>query len=466
MGLAAPVRRFAALVALVLVATSCGASAQLVAPPAEGASSTEGVALAAAVDPTPVPATPTPDAEVAPGPLIPTDTLWQAVDDNFAALDDLDVSYSFLLVSPSEGRIHGRDAKAALLPASNQKVVTAVGALELLDDDARFSTELWLDDDNNVYVVGGADPTFASRHVRAFATALVDELGVPASVTSTVGDVADELAFTEIGDVVVDPSAFPATRVGPGWPARYIPADIGPMSGLWLDDNRHRADRRYLDDPDQGNAELVAEIFADAGITVSGRPRVGSRPETARMLAERRSPTVAALIDDLLARSDNEVGEAMLRHLAAEADLAGEIPEGKALVHDKMAQLGVDLGDPVGDGSGLSRENRLSASQLVRVLETSAGRDWWPVVERGLASAGVNGTLASRLESETTAANVRAKTGTLDDARTLSGTLRTVDDEPLFFAFLVNGEDAPLAVRAMDRIVVAFSSGTLEQLTR
>ena len=103
MGLAAPVRRFAALVALVLVATSCGASAQLVAPPAEGASSTEGVALAAAVDPTPVPATPTPDAEVAPGPLIPTDTLWQAVDDNFAALDDLDVSYSFLLVSPSEG---------------------------------------------------------------------------------------------------------------------------------------------------------------------------------------------------------------------------------------------------------------------------------------------------------------------------------------------------------------------------
>ena len=39
----------------------------------------------------------------------------------------------------------------------------------------------------------------------------------------------------------------------------------------------------------------------------------------------------------------------------------------------------VGHGDPVGDGSGLSRENRLSASQLVRVLETSAGRDWWPL---------------------------------------------------------------------------------------
>lgn len=451
--------RHLALTVAVLGAAACSGSAQRSAADVEADSATPTVVEVAptatplpVVEPTPTPLpTPTPP----PKPAIPTGLLLRSIDENFVALDELGLDYSFAVFVEGFGFIERRNAQTRLLPASNQKLVTAVGALELLRPEFRFVTEVRLDDAANVYVVGGGDPTLTSAHIETFAEDLIDELTT---------DVEDEAV--SIRDLIIDPSYFPPTRTGPGWLDRYVPVDAGPMSGLMIDDNQHRGDEAYVADPDQGNADLIAEIFARAGIEITGEVLVGAADLDAPLVLRRASPPLETMIDTILGRSDNEIANALLRQIGLELGGEGEIPVGQALIFEAVAELGVDLGEAAGDGSGLSRDNRLSAQAIVELLLVSQSQPWWPIVDRGLAGAGGEGTLAARLGGDTTRGNVRAKTGSLDDVRALSGILTTIDGSTVFFSFLVNGEEAAEGVKAMDQIIVAYASATLPQLTR
>lgn len=465
-------RLLLALFALVLATACAGSGAVLVEPPNVVADADTETAVGAAdpdgaegsgvpvpepsVEPTPTVAwtpTPLPTPTPTPKPLIPTDILEQSIDENFAALDELGLTYSFQVSGP-DGVVAERNARSSLLPASNQKVVTAMGALELLPEDFRFVTEVRMDSTGTVTVVGGGDPTLTQHHIRALADEIVERL------TSEVG--AD--LPVRIGDLVVDTSHFPPTRVGPGWPPRYVPGDVGPMSGLMIDNNQHRGDDAYVADPDAGNAFLIGDIFVRAGMEITGVIRLGEAEPDAAMVARRESPALAQLVELVLGRSDNEVADALVREIGRVHAGVGEIEVGQELVFEHLAQLGVDLGAARGDGSGLSRDNRLSAADLVALLDVAHTESWWPVIEDGLAAAGVDGTLAARLETDTTVGNVRAKTGTLDDVRALSGVLTTVDGRPLIFSFLINGEEAEEGVEAMDQIVVAYASARFDQL--
>lgn len=465
-GRAAWRRPITAFVVASLAVSACsGSSAGVVdAPEVVGEPVTAAASPTATTAPTPAPSptaqptptplpTPTPTVE----PLIPADLLVQAIDENFAALDDLGVTYSFQLHTDDMGVIAQRQATERLLPASNQKLVTALGALELLPEDFRFVTEVRLDADRNLFVVGGGDPTLETRHVEAFAEELVEQLAVEAT---------DDGPIT-IGDVVVDPSYFPPTRSGPGWPARYIPVDVGPMSGLMIDNNQHRGDDAYVSAPDFGNAELIADVLTDAGVEILGNVRVGSVDPSSALVVRRNSAKLPRLVDVMLGRSDNEVAEALVREIGKQFGTEAEIPAGQAVIYQRIFELGLDLGEPVGDGSGLSRDNRLSAQELVDVLVLSRERPFWDTISAGLAGAGVDGTLAARLDGDTTIGNVRAKTGTLDDVRALSGVLTTIDGVEVVFSFLINDietEQAEDVVEAMDQIIVAYASATLPQL--
>ncbi len=464
MGVATPwrARVVAAIAAVVLIPTGCVASSDIEVRPVDPAPAATPTAQPTAT-PRPTP-TPTPTPTLTPtstptaAPLIPTDLLRDSIEQNFAYLDEQGLQYSYAVHVVGLGYIDERNPDTELLPASNQKLVTAVGALELLPADFRFRTEMRLDQAGNLYVVGGGDPTFKRSHVRAMATQLEQNLAV---------EVSDGEEAT-IADVVVDPSYFPPTRAGPGWPDRYIPVDVGPMSGFMIDDNQHRGDGAYLVDPDLGNAELVVRLLGEAGITVTGRPRVGAVEPGAALVAERTSPSLISLVDTILGRSDNQIAEALVRQIGLEHAGEGEIPAGQAVIYERIAELGVDLGAPVGDGSGLSRDNRLSAGELVELLLMAEERPWWATMFNGLADAGDGGTLAERLDTDTTVGNVRAKTGTLADAAALTGILTTVDDAEVLFSFIVNGildDPGTELTDPIDNVVVALASATVDQLT-
>ena len=77
-----------------------------------------------------------------------------------------------------------------------------------------------------------------------------------------------------------------------------------------------------------------------------------------------------------------------------------------------------------------------------------------------LPVAGRDGTLAGRMTGTPAEGNVRAKTGTMSNIRTLAGYVRTRDGENLAFAILptTSKGPAPPPTDAMDRIAVRLAS--------
>ena len=82
--------------------------------------------------------------------------------------------------------------------------------------------------------------------------------------------------------------------------------------------------------------------------------------------------------------------------------------------------------------------------------------------EDALPIAGRDGTLAYRLKGTAAEGNVRAKTGSLTNARAISGYVRSADGEPLVFSILANnfGRSADAVETAADAIIVRLAEFT------
>jgi D-alanyl-D-alanine carboxypeptidase/D-alanyl-D-alanine-endopeptidase (penicillin-binding protein 4) len=112
------------------------------------------------------------------------------------------------------------------------------------------------------------------------------------------------------------------------------------------------------------------------------------------------------------------------------------------------------------DGSGLSRRNALSPEALVVVLQ----RMYDPTSEspfmQALPIAGVDGSLATRLKDTPAAGNLRAKTGTMSNIRTLAGYVTTRDKEDVALVVMVNNFEGTSAeaAAAIDAIAVRLAT--------
>jgi len=112
------------------------------------------------------------------------------------------------------------------------------------------------------------------------------------------------------------------------------------------------------------------------------------------------------------------------------------------------------------DGSGLSRRDVLSPEVLLTVLTRMydpAGTSPWMAA---LPVAGVDGTLAARMKGTAGENNVRAKTGTMSNVRSLAGYVKTRDGEPLAFVAIVDNFEGTgaQANAALDALAVRLAS--------
>ena len=114
------------------------------------------------------------------------------------------------------------------------------------------------------------------------------------------------------------------------------------------------------------------------------------------------------------------------------------------------------------DGSGLSYQDRLTTHAILKILGEMARRPDFPVFRRSLAIAGVDGTLKDRMRGTAAAGNVRAKTGTLNVASSLSGYVTTANGHQLTFSLLMNGDPVPSrrAHAAQDAVAVLLARST------
>lgn len=182
--------------------------------------------------------------------------------------------------------------------------------------------------------------------------------------------------------------------------------------------------------------------------------------EAAQILATYRSRPLSEIAQPLLKDSINLYGEAVLRLNAG----PGALPTNDAALEglrQRLASWGVPPEDQqLVDGSGLSRRDVITPEALVTVLQRMYSTDPASPFMTGLPVASVDGSLANRMGGTVAAGNVRAKTGTMSNIRSLAGYVTTADGERLAFALMVNNFEGAgaTAVEAIDTIAVRLAT--------
>ncbi len=211
-------------------------------------------------------------------------------------------------------------------------------------------------------------------------------------------------------------------------------------------------------------------VFRQRGIEVTGElvdvDEWGRRPryETMRRIAEHVSPPLSEIALQTNADSNNLYAEHLLRTLGAYIYQGADLPTGSAFagyaaMEPFLQRIGVAPESfRVADGSGLSALNRLTPTGIVAVLrgmhehaDRATGRAFY----ESLAVGGQSGTLSGRYRSGDARGNVRAKTGYISGARTLSGYVTSASGHRIAFSLLCNNYTVSTSTvnRAQDRIV-------------
>ncbi len=209
---------------------------------------------------------------------------------------------------------------------------------------------------------------------------------------------------------------------------------------------------RYIapHDPTLFFVTVLTETLRREGISISGVPADADDKEmtagdTLTTLFVHTSPELAEIMRPFLKRSQNQIGEMLLRTLGAVETDTGSVEAGRRVVERTLTSWGIPESYYIYvDGSGLSRYNYLSPEALVRLLRVMARRPEFDAFYAALPVAGVDGTLERRMRGSYAEENARAKTGFISNARSLSGYVTTVDGELLAFSIIANNFDAPI----------------------
>jgi len=180
-----------------------------------------------------------------------------------------------------------------------------------------------------------------------------------------------------------------------------------------------------------------------------------------KLLARHRSPT---LVEDLTVTnkvSQNLHAEMFLHDLGAAVLYNGSTIEGARVVRAFLERAGIDKDDFVFfDGSGLSGHDLVTPRATVRLLQYASTQPWFADWKRSLPVGGEDGSLTERFAKAPLKDHVFAKTGTLGEARALSGFLDAASGRTVIFSIMV-GNHMPHSNadrEVMDKIIAAIAA--------
>lgn len=381
------------------------------------------------------------------------------------------------IVLDSHGReLFSRNPDMRLVPASNQKLITAAYALHTLGPDFRPETRFWKRD-GTLYVDAAGDPlmTYQDLHdiradlrlggrdtvmVRAAYGPLLpigwewDDLrnkyAAPVSAFSV--DRSSFELWTEKNRLFFQPAAY-------GAKAKWVKGE-GPLD-IQFDPQKMRAvvkgslpsERTRLDTLAIGQPDLAAGSLLGSKVG-----RTQAVPEGTPTLVHRGKSLAEILLEDLPS-SDNNISENLL--LIA-SGVKAEDRDPYVLAREAESAFLVETVGlkpeqfKVADGSGLSRHNTISSRALAAVLQWADAqptRDLW---HSCLARPGQSGTLKSRLLE----VPFEGKTGSMDLVNALSGYVHLKDGSSLTVAIMVN--NPPLSTAQTRDLIDAFIRKVLE----
>ena len=350
-------------------------------------------------------------------------------------------------------------ASAPLTPASSNKVLTAWASLSALGGGHRMETRAVLSG-GTVTLVGGGDVLLAA------------DAGDPSAVVghAGLGDLARAAAaeltgqgVTSVG-VALDDTLFTGPAWNSGWESGNE-AWVGQIQPIMVDVTAYGS-TGYPADPAMEAARAFSQALSAAGITVTGEVARAAAPAGATKLASVQSAPLADVLSVSIKASDNTMTEVEGRVLAAATGREASFTGATQAVREQLQADGFDVtGLTLVDVCGLAKGDKVPAHLLAQIIARAAGADGG-TVGRDLLTAlpvgALDGTLSDRYVGTSAAGVVRAKTGSLDQTVSLTGTVVTADGRLLAYSVIIDGfpEGGMWSARtAMDNDLIVPLSG-------
>ena len=408
-------------------------------------------------------------------------------------------------------------SQVRVAPASIMKLVTTYAALDLLGPAFTWTTPVYIDGpvrngvlDGNLYIRGQGDPTLVIQRLWLLLRR-VQGLGIQ----HINGDIVLDRSAFEVGDI--DPSAFDGEGQRPYnavpdallvnfksvvmtfMPNRFTQtAQINyepPLAGVAMPpavplaaagecgDWRTALGGNFSDpariafggsypaacgekvwpvayiDPSSFAARAVGGLWAEMGGKLKGQVRDGRVPAQLQPAFEVSSPPLAEVVRDINKYSNNVMAQQLFLTLGLQIRHRGNAESARATLDQWWNErIGTGEGQPVLDnGSGLSRESRISAAELGKMLQVAWRSPVMSELVSSLPISGIDGSLRDR--SFRSGAVSHLKTGTLRDAAGVAGFVDRADGRRWIVVAIANHPNAVAARPAFDALVDWVANG-------
>ena len=196
-----------------------------------------------------------------------------------------------------------------------------------------------------------------------------------------------------------------------------------------------------------------ANADAEDGVPAAPPTTTSVAPVTTRLLAEHVSRALPEVLRDVNKNSDNTLARTVFLSLGSlEADPAlGSRPlppnglntttsaRADAAIRAWLQQHNIDsTGLVLDNGSGLSRSERATATQLAGVLQAGLKSNWMPEFLSSLPIAATDGTMRRRLKDSPAATRARIKTGSLNGVIAIAGYVQDANNQPVVVVAMLN----------------------------
>lgn len=352
--------------------------------------------------------------------------------------------------------VYELNASTGRAPASVEKLYTSAALLGRLGAGARIQTAVygtgtlapggvWRGD---LFLQGGGDPTFGS--------AAFDKVweGTGAAVETLVGGLMRAGIRRVTGKVLADATLF---DFHPGPPSSGFKPDISDMGGeLSALTFNHGASTKVS--PAVFAAQQLAVDLRRDKIPARASLQTARTPGGARLLASVSSPPLATLLQLMDIPSDDLYAEMLTKLLGARFGGGGSTAQGAQVIALTLSQ-NFGIAPRIVDGSGLSRLDRSSPLEVMRLLRAMWATPDGSVLRASLPVVGRTGTVRGVALGTQAVGRCAAKTGTLDGVTNLAGYCTSAGAQNLAFAFFLDG---PTNARAL--FLLGHALGDLARL--
>lgn len=213
-----------------------------------------------------------------------------------------------------------------------------------------------------------------------------------------------------------------------------------------------------LFDHDRYAANIIRSFWKELGGKISGKSKIGIMPKDAKLLAVTWSPDLVEVIRDINKFSNNTMAKQLFLTIGARNRKKEDKNDAEAAyrtIYNWLQTKGVSPEQlKMENGSGLSREERITAKEMVGLLQMAWKGNYSAEFISSMPIIGVDGTMNKRLRKTEARGRGHIKTGTLNNVRAIAGYIRDKNNNVWAIAAILNDSKLWGSTDALDDILL------------